>query len=140
MDVLAFKPTNPKDALAVTKAPVALVPPVAIFNLADALDDGALKYGPYNWRETGVRTSIYLSAIQRHWGLYLDGENVADDSGVHHLAHIMGCCAILLDAASLGVLEDDRPSVGASNPELGLISARMEERRKRYRSINVAEV
>lgn len=140
MSLLDYKPTNPKDALAVTKAPVALVPPVAIFHVADALDDGALKYGPYNWRETGVRTSIYLSAIQRHWGLYLDGEDIAEDSGVHHLAHIMGCCAILLDAISLGILEDDRPSVGASNPELQLLSERMKERRNRYNLINKSEV
>jgi hypothetical protein len=129
MSVLDCKPTNPKDALAVTKAPVALVPPVAIFNLAEALDDGALKYGPYNWRETGVRASVYLSAIQRHWGLYLDGEVRAADSGVHHLAHIMGCCAILLDAESLGVLEDDRPSAGASSEVLSSVSERMVSRR-----------
>jgi hypothetical protein len=41
-----------------------------------------------------------------------DGEAIADDSGCHHLAHVMACCAILLDAMECGALNDDRPVPG----------------------------
>jgi hypothetical protein len=71
--------------------------------------DGARKYGPYNWREEGVGASTYLSAAMRHLRAYLDGEQNAMDSGVHHLGHAMACLAILLDAEAVGNLVDDRP-------------------------------
>jgi hypothetical protein len=106
------KCTNPKDLVGQTKAQMALIPPAAKIALAEALMDGATKYQPYNWREKGVRASVYLSAAERHMMAYLDGEDNASDSGVHHLGHAMACFAILLDAISLGNVVDDRPTKG----------------------------
>jgi hypothetical protein len=40
---------------------------------------------------------------------WFNGEECAQDSGVHHLAHAMACLAILLDAKTCGKLNDDRP-------------------------------
>jgi hypothetical protein len=77
-----------------------------------AMADGARKYGPYNWRESPISVSTYISAAQRHMAAYWDGEQNAKDSGVHHLAHAMACFALLLDAESLSVLIDDRPPKG----------------------------
>lgn len=51
----------------------------------------------------------YLGAIRRHLDDFLEGENLAPDSGVHHLGHIAANCGILLDADKHGTLVDNRP-------------------------------
>jgi hypothetical protein len=104
--------TNPKTLVGRLKTPLELVPPVAKAKLAEALADGARKYGAYNWREKAVSNMVYLGAAQRHIDAYLDGEEVAEDSGVHHLAHAMACFAIVLDAEACGACEDTRPAKG----------------------------
>jgi hypothetical protein len=45
----------------------------------------------------------------------LDGEELAADSGVHHLGHARACCNILLDAAENGFLVDNRPKKGKTS-------------------------
>jgi hypothetical protein len=74
--------------------------------------DGARKYGPFNWRETSVRLSVYLEAAQRHLEAYRDGQDRAEDSGYLHLSHAAACLAIIADADALGMLIDDRPAPG----------------------------
>jgi hypothetical protein len=106
---------NPKDAIGVKKAPLDLVPPAAFIAMSDALADGAAKYGPANWRENdGVKATVYYAAALRHLFAWADGEDVAEDSGVHHLAHAAACLAILLDAQEIGQMIDDRPTRGAA--------------------------
>lgn len=106
---------NPKAAIGATKVPLHLVPPSAKHFLALALEDGAKKYGPFNWRlSEGVSLSTYKAASERHWDALWDGEDLARDSLVHHLAHAMACCAIVLDALTVGKLIDDRPPKGAT--------------------------
>lgn len=108
---------NPKTRVGALKCPLHLVPPSAEIALAEALADGAAKYDPYNWREERISTSVYIGAIKRHMAAFVDGEDKAQDSGVHHLAHVMACCALILDAGSIGMLNDDRPKRGTA-PEL----------------------
>lgn len=105
------KASNPKDVLAAdeSRCPLDLIPSPALIHLAQALGDGARKYGPYNWREEGVGTRTYVGAALRHTLAYLDGERNARDSGVHHLGHAMACLAIILDAEAVGNLVDNRP-------------------------------
>ncbi len=122
-----FKDGNPKDLVGQTKAQMWLIPPAAKISLAEALMDGAKKYEPYNWREKGVRASVYLSAAERHIMSYLDGEDHAKDSGVHHLGHAMACMAILLDAISLGNLVDDRPLAGQASSLLESVHKKNQE-------------
>jgi len=105
---------NPKTAAGATKVPLHLVPPSATHYLALAFKDGAEKYGAYNWRVKGVSASVYIAAAMRHLDAYRDGEDVSRDALVHHLGHVMACCAIVLDAASVGMLNDDRPTKGAA--------------------------
>lgn len=100
---------NPKKRIGALKAPMHLIPPVALAHLAVALGDGAEKYGPFNYRSEKVSASTYLGAIHRHLALYLDGEDSTADSGVHHIAAAMAGCAILLDCMAGGQLVDDRP-------------------------------
>ena len=103
------KESNPKDAAATTRIPLALLSPVAKANWALAQFAGMLKYGAWNWRAAGVRSSVYLSAMQRHIDAYGSGEEVDPIDGTHHLGNIMACAAILLDAKEAGKLTDDRP-------------------------------
>lgn len=110
----AYPDDNPKTAIGVTKVPLHLVPPVAAHYTALAFADGAKKYGPYNWREKRVSTSVYIAAAKRHLDAFWDGEDVSEDAKVHHLGHVMACCAIILDGMSIGMLNDDRPPKGAA--------------------------
>ena len=107
-------PTNPKDLIGQRKPPMSLLPGVARVQTVKALENGAAKYGRFNWRSTNVRMSIYLDAIERHLIALADGEDVAEDSGISHLGHIMAGAAILLDAAACGTLIDDRPPAGGT--------------------------
>lgn len=103
---------NPKTLYGIKKCPLQLIPPSAKAHLSLAFSDGADKYGPYNWREKRVSSSIYIGAAQRHIDAWWDGEEKAADSGVHHLGHAMACMAIILDAQHTGNLNDDRPEPG----------------------------
>lgn len=106
--------TNPKDLIGSKKVPVHLVPPASVIYQAAAMADGARKYGPYNWRKNKVMASIYVDACLRHLYAWLDGEEVAADSGVPHIGHALSCLGILADAKETGNLADDRPTPGAS--------------------------
>lgn len=104
---------NPKTAIGRTKPPLHAIPPTALLHLGAAMENGEGKYGLFNWRETPVSATIYYDAALRHFMAWWDGEDVAEDSGVHHLAHVMACCAILLDAHEAGKLNDNRGRFGA---------------------------
>jgi len=106
------KDTNPKDAIGSKKLPMHLIPGSAKAYLALAFLEGASKYGKYNWRVAGVRASIYLDAIERHMEKFTNGEWGDPETGVPHLASVMACAAIILDAFVIGKLTDDRPPCG----------------------------
>lgn len=103
---------NPKTRFGVQKPAMSNVPPVALLALMAAMENGRRKYGQMNWRDDKVSSEIYYDAAMRHLLAWLDGEDFAPDSGVHHLGHVMACCAIILDAASLDMLNDNRPKKG----------------------------
>lgn len=103
---------NPKTHAGRAKPAPALVPPVAIIEIAQAFRDGAEKYGPYNWREKAVPSLTYVNAAMRHLYAWMDGEERSTDADVRHLAHAAACLCILMDAASCGKLIDDRPEKG----------------------------
>lgn len=106
--------TNPKDLLGLKKPPISLVPPSAIIHLANAFKEGARKYGPYNWRTKQVQTLIYCDAIMRHLLAYIDGEDIDQESGKHHLDGVLASAAILIDATETGNLIDNRPPKGVA--------------------------
>jgi len=103
---------NPKTILGVSKPGIKAVPASALYYLGQAMADGERKYGLYNYREKRVSSSIYFEAAQRHWWSWWDGEDCAQDSNIHHLAHAMACAAIVLDAYELRQLNDDRGQKG----------------------------
>lgn len=103
---------NPKSAAGAKKPQLHTIPPTAMLHLAVVMGLGAQKYGAFNWRETGVAASVYVSAAQRHLLSWFDGESIDPESGASHLAHVMACMAIVLDAMENGTLKDDRPMPG----------------------------
>lgn len=103
---------NPKTRFGMTKPNIFLVPAASVIYQALAMDNGAKKYGPYNWRDNKVSASIYIAAAYRHMMSWVDGEEVADDSGIPHIAHAIACLGIIADAIETGNLIDDRPTKG----------------------------
>jgi hypothetical protein len=111
-ETCGYPDDNPKTVMGLSKPDYWGVPPLALYVLGAAMANGVKKYGLFNWREKTVTTSVYINAMRRHIDAYVDGQNVAEDSAVHHLGHVMACCAILLDAADAGKLNDDRGHQG----------------------------
>lgn len=104
--------TNPKTHVGLTKPSMRGIPSAALVHLGRVMEDGIRKYGHFNWREHAVSASVYEDAIWRHLLAWRDGEDNAQDSGAPHLAHVMACCAILLDAQANGKLNDNRGPKG----------------------------
>jgi hypothetical protein len=107
---------NPKDLIGVKKpCTMSVIPSTALLVMGQAMQNGAEKYGSFNWREHNVLASIYVDACMRHLMAWFDGESHAEDSGVHHLGHAMACLGILADAEECDALLDDRPGSRAGD-------------------------
>ena len=104
--------TNPKKAHGALKAPMNACPNTALIELNAVMAGGAHKYGIFNFRDSDIDCLTYISAIRRHFMLWEDGEDTDPESGRHHLAHIMACCALALDAHHTGKLVDNRSKTG----------------------------
>lgn len=101
---------NPKSLQGAKKYSLRYLPLSANIAVNQALEDGAKKYGPANWRETGVAISVYIDAALRHINQFYDGkQDNALDSGAPNLGHAMACMAIVIDAMAEGSAIDDRP-------------------------------
>ena len=95
------------------KAPMDLIPPEAMWAMANRLRIGAKKYARRNWEE-GIVFSRVFAAILRHLWAWWGGEDIdSDGDGSSHLE------AVLINAAFLVAFEkrgrtdlDDRPSHG----------------------------
>lgn len=113
---------NPKNVAAQGRVQVALLPAAGVIHGAHACMEGARKYGPYNWRDEKIALMAYASAAQRHIQKWVDGEEVDEGSGAHHLGHAIATCAIALDALECGSAIDDRPARGAASDVLKRLS------------------
>jgi hypothetical protein len=103
-----YHPNDPKGEVGSKKCPLGLIPSYAMQETAWVHKLGSTKYGPFNWRNSGVCASTYVHAILRHLNAWRDGEDLDPESGRSHIAHVACCCNILLDAANCGKLVDDR--------------------------------
>lgn len=127
----ATKPTNPKDMVATNKLPLHLVSPFVKAYQSIAHFLGNVKYGAWNWRAAGVRSSVYLSALHRHIDAYSEGEENDPVDGTPHLANAMACIGIIIDAKHCGKLIDDRQPSNAG--ELAKVRAELEATMVRIR-------
>lgn len=103
------KETNPKDAVGIKKAPLWFIPSGPLFEIGLAFMEGARKYGAWNWREMGVRVSVYIDALDRHIKAFKEGEDIDPNSGIHHLMKASACLFVLRDSMMMGNCTDDRP-------------------------------
>lgn len=80
------------------KAPLGLIPPETLFQIAKVFGFGAEKYGINNWRKDGNSTSWIrtYSSIQRHLNAWLSGQDLDPESGQSHLAHATTQLMILM--------------------------------------------
>jgi hypothetical protein len=114
-------PRNPKTLTGTRKVPMmSVVPMTALIHAAEAFRYGAFEaprvdgkkgYGPFNWREQPIESSIYVDAAMRHLSAWQDGTELDPDSSVHELGHAIATIAIILDAIAYGTLIDQRPNV-----------------------------
>jgi hypothetical protein len=100
---------NPKEAIGKTKTQFHLVPPRVIKEVAEALTEGANKYGAYNFREAGVTYSTYYSSTWRHLEAWFEGEDIDPESGLSHVTKAIGGLIVLRDSMLEGNSRDDRP-------------------------------
>lgn len=103
------KPSNPKDSFGSKKAGLAFVPATVLLEVGVAMTEGALKYGPFNWREVGVRGSIYYDATIRHLTSWYEGEDTDPDSQLSHITKAITSLIVLRDSMIQGNYRDDRP-------------------------------
>lgn len=101
--------SNPKDRIGQAKVSISTIPGVALLYESMAMANGKMKYGPFNWREHSVSSMIYIDAMLRHIYSWVEREEEAPDSHIHHLGHARACSGIILDAQVHGNLIDDRP-------------------------------
>lgn len=103
------KPSNPKDAVGIKKAPMSTVSAAVMAEVGVAMMEGALKYGRHNYRGVGVRASVYYDATMRHMFSWWEGEDIDPDSGLSHVTKAITSLTVLRDAMIQNMVEDDRP-------------------------------
>ena len=119
-ELVESNPVDPKQSHGSAKPPLGLVPLSAEAHIARAMQHGADKYGPFNWRGADANTysmMTYLHAQLRHIKAIIDGQDVDPESGEHHMSHVGAGACLFLDAMEQGVLKDDRPPKG-KGPEV----------------------
>jgi hypothetical protein len=115
--VASFK----KDARKVGKVRTDLFSPVALMEAGRVLswgcrpkDEGGKGYAPWDWLQT---TSVqdFLGAIQRHSAKLQMGQDIDDESGLLHSAHILANAMMLAHICTLEDMgaRDDRASFPA---------------------------
>lgn len=126
------KDTNPKDGVGSLKPSYSAVPVTVLYEMGAAFAEGARKYGGYNWRVAGVRTSVYIDATRRHLDAFWEGENIDPDSGLSHITKAITSLTVLRDAQIQDMIaNDDRPPITQA-PFMAEGQARMTDIQSRY--------
>ena len=104
------KASNPKDRFGSQKVPITVIPFPVLWELGIAMEEGALKYGAHNYRDAGVRASVYIDAcVARHLGAWWEGEDLDPDSNLSHITKAIASLTVLRDSMIRGNWVDDRP-------------------------------
>lgn len=128
---MLVKDTNPKDVVGVTKVPLSVIPIAPLLEVGVGMLEGSLKYGRHNFRESGVRASVYFDATWRHLAAWFEGQDIDPDSGMSHITKAICSLLVLRDSMMRGNWVDDRPP--RIDPELfDLINEKVKELRTKY--------
>lgn len=71
------------------KLQYSLIPTSATKALAEVLTYGASKYAPNNWQLVEHGEERYIDALFRHLEAFRSGEIHDQESGLHHLSHVL---------------------------------------------------
>ncbi len=139
------KDTNPKDAIGIGKTPLSAVPLQVVMEAGLGMMEGSLKYGRHNYREAGVRASVYFDATIRHLVQWFEGEDIDPDtilydennqpipgSGVNHVAKAITSLFVLRDAMLNGMMTDDRAPLPANKDWIIEMNAKAKALLDRY--------
>lgn len=97
------------------KTRFSLLPPIALEETAKVLTFGATKYEPGNWKRVPDGIERYYDALLRHIHAWARGEQLDDETNMHHLAHAICCAMFIIDLE----LEKNNETVkrNTSNPK-----------------------
>jgi hypothetical protein len=95
------------------KPPMELIPPEALWSLAEVLALGAKKYARRNW-ERGMSWSTVYACLFRHLLKWFQGEDKDAESGLSHLDHVLWNAMALVVYERRRIGTDDRPVVQKS--------------------------
>lgn len=110
LEVKPVKPSNPKDVIGIRKVPMSTLSAPVLAEVGVAMLEGALKYGRHNYRNCGVRASVYYDAtVARHMQAWWEGEDIDVDSGLSHITKAIASLVVLRDSMIRGNWVDDRP-------------------------------
>jgi hypothetical protein len=76
------------------KSRIDLAPSDAMLHVGKVLAMGGDKYGDRNW-ENGMAYSKVIASLERHLAKWKSGNDFDDESGMHHIDHVM-CNALFL--------------------------------------------
>lgn len=102
--------SDPKQAAGAAKVPFFAIPWGVVSEAALGMGEGAVKYGPHNWRESGgVEAMTYIAGTMRHLVAYVLGEDTDAASGLPHVVKAISSLMVLRDAQINGACLDNRP-------------------------------
>jgi hypothetical protein len=104
-----WKPTNPKDLMGIRKLSFCCLPWPVLGEAGLGMQEGGMKYGRHNYRDEGVAASTYVDAAMRHLLQFWEGEDIDEDSGIHHIGKAISTLLVLRDAQLNDMCTDDRP-------------------------------
>ncbi len=114
---------NPKDSVGSQKAGTFALPRQVIQECGVAMQEGACKYGSHNYRASKIRASVYIDALDRHVGDWIEGEDIDPDSGLSHITKAITTLMVMRDAMLQGMLVDDRPPAAADTERRPTLNA-----------------
>ena len=92
-----------------SQTPFHVLPWRVVYEMALGMMEGGIKYGKHNYREVGVRASVYYDATMRHLDDWYVGKPIYHESGLSHLSKALSSSQVLLDSMVKGNWVDDRP-------------------------------
>lgn len=92
------------------KVRLSLIPSQALADMAKVLEFGAGKYGDHNWRLAGDNLTLLkiLDSLERHLLEIKKGNDIDEESGLPHIAHVLANAAFISQLTEDGTLIDDR--------------------------------
>jgi hypothetical protein len=107
---MTTKLSNPKDAVGVRRwRQFVSIPFTVLAEVGVGMMEGAMKYARHNYREAGVRSSVYVDASIGHIMQWWEGEDLDPDTKLSHITKAICSLVVLRDAMIEDMLNDDRP-------------------------------